>query len=164
MVARDIDAPEGNLAMYKASLTIMPHHATFKLFFIVYSWLGMWVILQMLPHESLLRSVAYHQKKDKDLGQTLMIRGPQTEWQYISFPLLRIKIMLPRFHKWQLTLLAYKRWVSGIGNYFMFSCLFNILFMLSFLFRVYWAALLSCFVLLYVLIKLYKRSGAFQPT
>ena len=117
----------------------------------------------MLPHESLLRSVAYHQKKDKDLGQTLMIRGPQTEWQYISFPLLRIKIMLPRFHKWQLTLLAYKRWVSGIGNYFMFSCLFNILFMLSFLFRVYWAALLSCFVLLYVLIKLYKRSGAF-PT
>ena len=26
MVARDIDAPEGNLAMYKASLTIMPHY------------------------------------------------------------------------------------------------------------------------------------------
>ena len=100
--------------MYKASLTIMPHHATFKLFFIVYTWLGMWVILQMLPHESLLRSVAYHQKKDKDLGQTLMIRGPQTEWQYISFPLLRFKIMLPRFYKWQLTLLAYKRWVSVV--------------------------------------------------
>ena len=161
LVARDLDAPEGNLASYKASLTIMPHHATFKMFFIIYAWIGCWVLIQLLPHESLLRSRAYHQKKDKDLQQVLMIRGPQTEWEYIRLPICNKFIKFPRLHKWQLTVLAYQRWITGIGNYFMYSCFFNICFLLFFLFRIYWCSLLSCYALLYSLVKLYKKSGAF---
>ena len=99
----------------KLPWTLMPHHATFKLFFIVYAWLGLWVFLQMLPHESLLRSVAYHQKRQR-FGSNSYDSGTANSMAIYTSSWLKLTIMLPRFHKWQLTVLAYKRWVSGLDT------------------------------------------------
>ena len=167
LVARDSDAPNGDVSKFKVSVTIMPHNATFKLFFLVYGWLGFWVILQLLPHESLLRSHGFHQARDRDLNQLLLIRGPTTQWLRLRTPLrnwfrrLPRYMSVPKFYKWQLTVIAYRRWITGIDNSFMHSCFFNILFIVSFLFRVFWLSTFSIFMLLRSLIQLYKNSGAF---
>jgi hypothetical protein len=166
LVARDVDAPKGDINKYSASVTIMPHNVTFKGFFVIYAWLGIWVLLQMLPHESLLPSSSYHQERDRELGQVLLIRGPTTQWMVFPNPFsiipgVRKYLGIPKFHRWQLTTIAYRRWITGIGYNFMYACFYNIAFMISFLFRFFWASTIAVFLLLWSLIKLYKYSGAF---
>ena len=77
----------------------------------------------MLPHESLLRSVAYHQKKDKDLGQTHDLGTANRMAIYIIFLCLGLTIMLP-VPKWPINVVGLQ--TMGVWDWKLFYVLLSI--------------------------------------
>jgi len=157
-VLRLSDLPYGDVSQYNSVLRVMPANFFFYIFYFVYFMLFTYVCVQLLPLEQLGTKVNYLKEEDLALEKKVFVRGTRRQWSIKKYCCGLYS--LPLFHKWRLTPKASHLLIDVSHNYFVATCLFNVLFLVCFLHREYLTSLIFLLLLFVTLILWYIKINA----
>lgn len=121
----------GQVALEAGTQRLMPQVWVFKLWWVIYGLLGMFVLLQALPSEKVLPGAAEQEQRDADLAKVVMVRGVRRERCWIGFCNERVRLVLPMVHRWRLTARSHRLVKEKVSWLFVLSCVFNVVFLVA---------------------------------
>jgi hypothetical protein len=154
VVTRLSDFPNGDLSLYQTTLRVMPASFFFYMFFVIYALLFSYVCVQLLPCELLSKKVGHLREEDTALEKQVFIRGTRRRWSKVFC------CHLPQVHKWRLTPRASHLLIDISHSYFLMTCMFNMLFLVTFLHREYLTSLIFLILLFITIILWYMKINA----